>query len=82
MDVLDEDIEGVCDMIMERARASSGFYISIDMDCLDPAFAPGVVYSEPGGLSSRDLIHFLKRLKLLDNFRGADIVEINPNFRC
>jgi len=79
MGVLDEDLDGVCDMIMERARAASGFYISIDMDCLDPAFAPGVVYPEPGGLSSRDLIHFLKRLKLLDNFRGADIVEINPD---
>jgi len=79
MDVLDEDIDGVCHMIMERARASSGFYVSIDMDCLDPAFAPGVVYPEPGGLSSRDLIYFLKRLKLLDNFRGADIVEINPD---
>ncbi len=81
MDVVDEDIDGVCDMIMERARASSGFYVSIDMDCLDPAFAPGVVYSEPGGLSSRDLIYFLKRLKILDNFRGADIVEINPEVR-
>ena len=79
MDVLDEDIDGVCHMIMERARQASGFYLSIDMDCLDPAFAPGVVYSESGGLSSRDLIYFLKRLKLLDNFRGADIVEINPD---
>ena len=79
MDVLREDLDGICDLVMERARNSSGFYVSLDIDCLDPAFAPATGYLEPGGLSSRDLIHFVKRLVLLDNFRGADIVEINPD---
>jgi len=78
MDVLREDIENVCDLVMERARKSSGFYISIDIDAVDPGFAPGVAYPEAGGLSSGELIYFVKRLNLLDNFRGADIVEINP----
>ncbi len=78
IDVLQEDLQGVCDLVMERARNSSGFYISIDLDCVDPAFAPGVIDLEPGGLSSRDLIYFIKRLVLLENFKGADIVEINP----
>jgi len=64
---------------MERARNSSGFYISIDIDSVDPAFAPGTGYIEPGGLSSRELIYFIKRLSLLNNFRGGDIVEINPD---
>jgi len=79
MEVLEEEIAGVCDIVMERARASGGFYISIDMDCLDFAFAPGVNYPEVGGLTSRQLIYFVKRLSLLKNFRGADIVEINPD---
>jgi arginase family enzyme len=79
MDVLQEDLQGVCDLVMERARMSSGFYISIDADCVDPGFAPGVAYAEPGGMSSRELIYFLKRLSLLDNFKGADVVEINPD---
>ena len=78
MDVLQEDLHGVCDLVMERARDSGGFYVSIDIDSVDPGFAPGVAYGEPGGMSSRDLIYFIKRLVLLDNFRGADIVEINP----
>lgn len=78
MDILQEDIHEVCDLIMERARSSGGFYISIDIDSIDPAFAPGINNPEPGGLSSRDLIYFIKRLVMLDNFRGADIVEINP----
>ena len=79
MDVLQEDLEGVCDLIMERAKNSSGFYISIDIDSVDPAHAPGTGYLESGGMSSRDLIYFVKRLRLLDNFRGGDIVEVNPN---
>jgi arginase family enzyme len=79
MSVLQEDLQGVCDLIMERARQASGFYVSIDIDCVDPAYAPGTGYLEPGGLSSRDLIYFIRRLSLLENFRGADIVEINPD---
>lgn len=79
MDVLREDVTGICEMLMERATKSSGFYVSIDIDCVDPAFAPGVSYLEPGGLSSRDLIYFIQRLKILKNFKGADIVEINPD---
>jgi arginase family enzyme len=64
---------------MERAKISGGFYVSIDIDSVDPAYAPGTNELEPGGLSSIDLIYFIKRLKLLGNFRGADIVEINPS---
>jgi len=79
MDVLQEDLFGVCDLVMERARSASGFYLSIDIDSVDPAYAPGTDYLEPGGLSSRDLIYFVKRLSLLDNFKGADIVEVNPD---
>jgi len=73
-----ENRQEICDIIMERARNSDAFYISIDIDAVDPAFAPGTGYLEPGGLSSRELLYFLQRLMLLKNFRGADIVEINP----
>lgn len=79
MDVLRETIEDVCDMVMERAMKASGFYVSIDIDCVEPGSAPGACELEPGGLSSRELIYFLKRLSLLKNFRGADVVEINPD---
>ena len=78
MDLLREDLDGVCDLIMERARSSSGFYVSIDIDSIDPGFAPGTFDIEAGGLSSRDIIYFIKRLKLLKNLKGCDIVEINP----
>lgn len=79
MDVLQEELSEVCDLVMERAKSSGGFYISLDMDSIDPGFAPGVNNPEPGGMGSRDLIYFIKRLAMLDNFRGADIVEVNPS---
>jgi len=55
---------------------ASPLYISFDMDALDPAFAPGVSHREPGGLSTRQAIDLIQRLKA--RVVGADIVEFNP----
>jgi agmatinase len=51
-------------------------YISIDLDALDPAFAPGVSHHEPGGLSVRDILSVLQRVDTA--IVGADVVEYNP----
>ena len=51
-------------------------YVSIDMDALDPAFAPGVSHHEPGGLSVRDMLSVLHRIE--GPIIGADVVEYNP----
>jgi arginase len=51
-------------------------YVSLDMDCLDPAFAPGVSHHEPGGMSTRDVVEIIQNLK--GNVVGADLVELNP----
>lgn len=51
-------------------------YISLDLDALDPAFAPGVSHHEPGGFSVRELLALLGRVKA--PLVGADIVEYNP----
>ena len=55
---------------------SAPLYISIDLDALDPAFAPGVSHHEPGGLSVRELLSVLHRID--GPIVGADIVEYNP----
>ena len=52
-------------------------YISIDLDGLDPAFAPGVSHLEPGGLSTRDIIRIIHKLR--GNVIGSDVVEYNPD---
>ncbi len=51
-------------------------YISLDLDVLDPAFAPGVSHPEPGGLSTREAIGLIQALE--GDLVGADIVECNP----
>jgi len=70
-------IKESCDLIMENVKNFNRLYLSIDIDVVDPAFAPGTGYAEPGGLSSRELIYFVQRLKLLKNLKKVDIVEIN-----
>jgi agmatinase len=57
-------------------RASGPVYVSVDLDGLDPAFAPGVSHPEPGGLSTRDVLGVLQRLE--GQLVGADVVELNP----
>lgn len=54
-------------------------YISVDIDVLDPAFAPGTGTPEPGGLSSRELLSVLRGLAGLP-IVGADIVEVSPAY--
>ena len=51
-------------------------YISLDLDVLDPAFAPGVSHHEPGGLTTRALIKIIQNITV--PIVGADIVEYNP----
>ncbi|NOT74359.1 MAG: agmatinase [Cyclobacteriaceae bacterium] len=51
-------------------------YVSLDIDAIDPAFAPGVSHHEPGGLSSREVISILQNLS--PTVIGADLVEFNP----
>ncbi len=52
-------------------------YISLDLDGLDPAYAPGVSHPEPGGLSTRNIIKIIHSLK--GQVIGGDIVEYNPD---
>ena len=52
------------------------FYLSLDLDVLDPAFAPGVSHPEAGGMSVRDVLGLLHSLP--GPLIGADLVEYNP----
>lgn len=53
-------------------------YISIDLDGVDPAEAPGVSHPEPGGLTLREVLAVLRRQTAV--IVGADVVELNPRF--
>ncbi|KAJ8506503.1 hypothetical protein OPV22_007389 [Ensete ventricosum] len=61
---------------LKLGEGVKGVYISVDVDCLDPAFAPGVSHIEPGGLSFRDVLNILHNLQA--DVVAADVVEFNP----
>jgi arginase family enzyme len=78
-EIQSEGLNEVIDNVMSIARKFSSCYLSIDIDVLDPTYAPGTESKEPGGLTSAELFFFLTRLKFLKNIVSMDIVEINPN---
>jgi agmatinase len=59
---------------------SNNIYISIDLDCLDPAFAPGVSVPTPCGLNPLELTFFIKQILARTKIIGCDIVELSPSF--
>ena len=68
--------------LAERVRAVLGggpAYLSFDIDCLDPAFAPGTGTPEIGGLASWQAQGLIRRLRGVD-FRGMDVVEVSPAY--
>lgn len=64
--------------LMESVRSFKNLYVSIDIDVVDPAFAPGTTYLEPAGFSAREIVYIIQHLKLLKNLKALDIVEVNP----
>ena len=59
------------------ASLEGPLYLSIDLDVLDPAFAPGISHYEPGGLTTREVLDIIHALPCPPT--GVDIVELNPD---
>ena len=79
MDIRETGILKIGERIRTKNSNNNKKYISIDLDCLDPAFAPGVSLPSPCGLSSIDLIYLIK-LAVETGIIGIDIVELSPDF--
>jgi arginase len=60
-----------------RPVVDGSVYLSVDLDGLDPAFAPGVSHHEPGGLSVREVLSLVQSIG--GTLVGADVVEYNPH---
>ena len=77
----DYEVDGVSGAVerMRKRLADGPVYVSIDIDVLDPAHAPGTGTPEAGGLTSRELLNTLRGLTGL-NVVGADIVEVSPPY--
>lgn len=57
---------------------STPVYLSVDLDVLDPAFAPAVAVPEPGGLSTREVLGIVRMLARHVDLAGLDIVGLVP----
>jgi agmatinase len=75
------DEQGIPGVATALVRLVSGgpVYVSVDIDVLDPAFAPGTGTPEPGGLSSRELVRLLRAFRGLEII-GFDVVEVAPQY--
>lgn len=62
-----------------RTAGRQKAYLTFDIDCLDPAFAPGTGTPVPGGLSSHQALSIIRQLKDV-NFVGMDLVEVSPPY--
>jgi arginase family enzyme len=71
-----EDIDNIADTIMEFCFGKE-VYVSIDIDIVDPVFAPATGYQEVGGLTSRQFLYLIQRIRKIKNLLAVDIVEIN-----
>lgn len=80
-DEIDEiGTQGIIDGIMSVLGTEDPVYLSVDIDVLDPAFAPGTGTPEPGGWTTREFIRILRGIEGL-NIVGADVVEVSPAYQ-
>jgi agmatinase len=83
--LMDEIIQRGFDAVLDDAVAEAldgpeAIYLSVDVDVLDPAFAPGTGTPEPGGLSSRELLRAVRRVAGSTHLAGVDVVEVAPPY--
>ena len=68
------------DAISEALDGPEYIYLSVDIDVLDPAFAPGTGTPEPGGISSTELLRAVRRIATSVEVVAVDIVEVSPPY--
>jgi agmatinase len=71
-------VKGALDLALNQLRAP--VYVTVDIDCLDPAFAPGTGTPEAGGLTSRELLAILRGMASRTEIVSADVVEVSPPY--
>jgi len=76
-DVTELGLKSIANDVRKILSRCDAIHISLDIDCLDPAFAPGTGIPEAGGLSTREVLTLLKTLQGLP-LVGLDVVEVAP----
>ena len=79
-EVAEQGIDAVIESVRAEVSGATSLYLSVDVDVLDPAFAPGTGTPEPGGITSYDLLRALRRLVLDHDLAGLEVVEVSPPY--
>jgi agmatinase len=69
------DLEKSITAVKNFCKAHKNIYLSLDIDVIDPAFAPGTGWPEPAGFSSKEILSLLKSVS---NIRAFDVMEVSP----
>ena len=77
-DIFQEGYKAAAEKLVEKFADYDFVYITLDIDALDPAFAPGTGTPEAGGLSSRELMYIINELMNRTPVKAMDIVEVSP----
>jgi agmatinase len=76
-DIIEKGVKQVTEQVL--GKIGKNVYISVDMDCIDPAFAPGVSVPVPMGLQSLDVMYMIKSI-VKRGIIGMDIMEVCPQY--
>ena len=76
-DVAEHGMKAIARQVHDQLAACDAVHISLDIDCLDPAYAPGTGIPDAGGLTARELITLIQSLEGLP-LAGLDLVEVAP----
>jgi len=68
------------DVISEALSGTDAIYLSVDIDVLDPGFAPGTGTPEPGGMAPVDLLRMVRVIAMETSIVGMDVVEVSPPY--
>jgi agmatinase len=68
------------DAVAEALDGPDNLYVSVDIDVLDPGFAPGTGTPEPGGMNPADLLRTVRALAMRTNVVALDVVEVSPPY--
>jgi agmatinase len=76
-DVAERGMKRIASSVRSKLSDCDAVHISLDIDCLDPAFAPGTGIPDSGGLTSREALTLIKTMEGLP-LVGLDLVEVSP----
>lgn len=79
-EVIERGVDAVVDDVLDETSGAEHLFLSVDVDALDPAFAPGTGTPEPGGMSTRELLRAVRRIVAARGLAGMEVVEVSPPF--